>query len=309
MLNFERIKFSFKNLFSNSKSFGYKVALSNFFVELFNIGQQKKHKIIIEYLEKNYKSLIIDYKHKKWEEKSLQPDCPIWICWFQGEKSMPPIVRGCYESVKRHSGLHPVNLITIDNYKEYLAIPQYIITKLDNKEISYTHFSDIIRNNLLADYGGIWLDATIYLTDELKGWNKSFYSIKQNMPDNYRYVSGYKWTGFCMGGFKGNILNSFVRDIFKAYHQREKGLIDYFLIDYIIALGYKNIPSIKKLIDDVPYSNPDLYYIQKNMLLHINKEEFEQVLHRTSIFKLNRRIEPPMDKHTLYYYLDFEKNK
>lgn len=290
MLKFKNRKVAFKNLFGNSKSFGCKVAFSQFFVELLNIGQKTKHKVILKYLENHYKSLILDYKHRKSDEKPLQSDCPIWICWFQGEKCMPPIVRGCYNSVKRHAGLHPVKLITIANYKEYVTIPQYIITKLDNKEISYTHFSDIIRNNLLADYGGIWLDATIYLTDKLKGWDKSFYSIKQNCPNDYKYVSGYKWTGFCMGGIKDNLLNSFVKDFFNVYHQKEDNLIDYFLIDYIIALGYNNIPSIKRLIDDVPLSNPSLYFLQQNLDKIYNQKEFDKIKQNTYIFKVTWKL-------------------
>ena len=248
------------------------------------------------------------YKLPPESSDSLSLDSPMWICWFQGEKNMPPVVRGCYNSVKQYAGLHPVNLITIDNYMEYVNIPQYIITKLENKEISYTHFSDIIRNNLLADHGGIWLDATIYLTDELKGWDKPFYTIKQNLPDDHVYVSGYRWTGFCMGGVKGNLLNSFVKDFFNVYHQREKGLIDYLLIDYIIAQGYNHIPSIKELIDNIPYSCPDLYYMQSKMALSVNDDELAKVCQRTSIFKLNWRVEKPSNQHALYYYLGFDKN-
>ena len=265
-----------------------------------------KHKAILEYLTKNYSDVINAYRLCSESSDGLASDCPIWICWFQGGNNMPPIVRECYYSVKRHAGLHPVNLITIDNYKEYVTIPKYVISKLDNKEISYTHFSDIIRNNLLADHGGIWLDATIYLTDELKGWDKPFYTIKQNIPSDNSYVSDYKWTGFCMGGVKGNLLNLFVKAFFNAYYHKEKGLIDYFLIDYIIAVGYNNIPLIKKLIDDVPYSCPDLYYMQTKMALPVNNKELAKVCQRTSIFKLTWKMEKPTDKHSLYYRLVFD---
>ncbi len=306
MSKIHRLKGYIDEFFIKYRLFGYKIALHQLCFRLFKSGYKSKHKVIIKYLENHYGSLINEYKQKEQKEESLSVDCPIWICWFQGEKSMPPIVRGCFNSVKRHAGVHPVNLVTIDNYKEYVTIPQHIITKLENKEISYTHFSDIIRNNLLADYGGIWLDSTIYLTEGLKGWDKPFYTIKQNCPDDYAYVSGYRWTTFCMGGVKGNLLNSFIKDFFNAYLKKEKGMIDYFLMDYIITLGYNHIPAIKKLIDDVPYSCPDLYYMQKKMALPVNNEELDKVCRRTSIFKLNWRAEKPSDQHALYYFLKFE---
>ncbi len=264
-----------------------------------------KHKAILSYLEDNYSDIINKYRIIGSRTEHLTDDCPIWICWFQGEEQMPLLVKKCLETVRKNKERHTVNVITFDNYKKYVSIPQFIIDKVRRNEISLTHFSDIIRNNLLADHGGIWLDATIYLTCKLKGWDLPFYTIKQNRPDDHIYVSGYKWTGFCMGGVKGNPLNSFVKDFFNEYHKREKCLIDYFLIDYVIALGYKNILAIKELIDVVPYSNPDLYYIQKNMTKPVDKNKLKQVFESTSIFKLTYKFKQPQDRNTLYYFLGF----
>lgn len=301
---------SFLNKLNNLKKYwGCKLTIKIIIIPTLFKKPRVKHKAILSYLKTKYAGLIDKYKNIQQPDVRLNEDCPIWICWFQGEEQMPPIVKGCYASVKRHAGKHPIKLITIDNYNQYISIPDYIINKLNNRQISFTHFSDIIRNKLLANHGGIWLDATIYLTDELRNWNLPFNSIKQQIFNDYTYVSQYKWTGFCMGGSKGNILNSFITDFFNIYHQKEKSLLDYLLIDYVIAFGYNEIPSIKKLIDDIPYSNPDLYYLQKNMNQPTNEEELRLVLQRTSIFKLNWRTEPPTDKHALYYNLGFDKSK
>ena len=301
------------SFFQMSKAFGLEIALRQFICTLFKCGRASKHKAILKYLEKHYKVLIDRYiqisdKSNNYPTAVLSADCPIWVCWFQGEKSMPPIVKGCYATIKRHAGLHPVKLITIENYSEYVSIPQYIIDKHERKELSYTAFSDILRNNLLADHGGIWLDASIYLTDELKDWERPFCTIKQDRPDDNLYVSGYRWTSFCLGGVKGNLLNSFVKDFFNVYFQKEKIMIDYFLIDYAIALGYENVPAIKKLVDDVPYTSPDLYFMQINLTSEVTDEEFNRVIRNTSIFKLNRRVKDPTDKHSLYYRLGFGEN-
>ena len=80
-------------------------------------------------------------------------------------------------------------------------------------------------------------------------------------------------------------------------------LIDYFLIDYIIALGYEEIPLIKELINDIPYSNPNLYYIQRNMICPFAEEDFKNVCKGTSIFKLNYKIAPPEDNKAFYYHI------
>jgi hypothetical protein len=262
-----------------------------------------RHKAIIDYLKKQSSNIINKYKEIEQPNEILSDECPIWVCWFQGENQMPPLVKGCYKSIKQHANKHPVNLITSANYNQYVSIPQYILDKQEAGKISYAHFSDIIRVNLLADYGGIWLDATIFLTSEIKQWKFSFYSLKQHFPNSCKYVSYYRWTVFCMGGVKNNILCTFVREILYQYYKNAQELIDYFLLDYIIALGYNEIPSIKRMIDNIPYSNPDLYYIQNNISSPLNKVDFHNICKGTSIFKLNLKIPIPPNENCLYYYL------
>lgn len=108
-----------------------------------------------------------------------------------------------------------------------------------------------------------------------------------------------------MGGVKGNPLNSFVKDFFNEYHKHEECLIDYFLIDYVIALGYNEIPAIKMLIDAVPYSSPNLYYMQENMAKTVNEKQLKEVCKATSIFKLSYKITIPENQYSLYFYLGF----
>lgn len=300
----KKVVSEFRNIY---KAWGFVMAVKLVvFGKVFKC-QRVKHKAILGYLKTRYAGLIEEYRHRTQPGGRLSCDCPIWICWFQGKSGMPSLVKGCFDSVKRHAAKHPVVLITMENYQKYVSIPTNIIRKLHCGEISLTHFSDIIRNNLLADHGGIWLDATILLTGELKDLNLPFLTIKLDVPENHYFVSKSRWTGFCMGGVKGNLLNSFVRDMFNIYHQKESYLIDYLLIDYIIATGYNEIPEIKRLIDKVPYSNPGLYYIQQNWTKPVNEHDFADVCKTTSIFKLSYKIPVPENKNTLYYYLGFKK--
>ena len=91
----------------------------------------------------------------------------IWVFWWQGKDRMPSLVEKCYQSVIRNKGRRHVILITKDNIKQYATIPDYIYEKVNNGEITLTHLSDILRFNLLNEYGGLWIDSTIYLTDSL----------------------------------------------------------------------------------------------------------------------------------------------
>lgn len=249
-----------------------------------------KHNAVLSYLSKKYVDIFKKYQTASFPKDVLSSNCPIWICWFQGIDKAPALIQKCTESVIKNAGEHPVIFLTKDNYSEYCFIPSYIMEKVKSKTITLTHFSDILRNALLSQKGGIWLDASIYLTEPYKLYDLPYQTIKQNKVDDGKFVSAYRWTGFCQAGVKGNPLNSFVYDMFLAYHKREKELIDYYLIDYFMALGYEKIEVIKEMIDKVPFNNENLYYMQINMLKTYHSEAFSLVKMRTGIFKLNQRV-------------------
>ena len=102
---------------------------------------------------------------------------PIWVCWLQGENKMPSIVKKCLESITNHSNGHSVNLITIDNYSEYIDIDKKFLQRYYNGTLLPAHLADLFRLKLLADYGGLWIDATIYLIKDLEDiyFNKQFF--------------------------------------------------------------------------------------------------------------------------------------
>lgn len=126
-----------------------------------------RENIILEELKKKYSDILKQYSIYEEPQNTITSDCPIWIFWGQGEDQMPSLVRCCYQSILKNAKEHPVHLITIKNYYEYVDIPNYIIEKFNEGKITWTTFSDIIRVSLLAKWGGLWLDATIYLTQPL----------------------------------------------------------------------------------------------------------------------------------------------
>lgn len=125
------------------------------------------------------KNIIKKYKEASTGKSPIDKTCPIWICWWQGEANMPDIVKVCYASAKHHAGQHPVILITEQNYQEYATMPDYILQKVKNHEISLTHFSDMLRINLLKEHGGIWADSTLLFTrdvDSIMNPDTDFYT-------------------------------------------------------------------------------------------------------------------------------------
>jgi hypothetical protein len=94
-----------------------------------------------------------------------------------------------------------------------------------------------------------------------------------------------RWSGFLFAGAKGSIVFDYMRKILYAYWQDHNAQIDYMLYDYTIALGYDNIPVMKRFIDNVPCSNTEKYVLEKNMNAEYSEEKFAPYL-LTSFHKL-----------------------
>lgn len=214
-------------------------------------------------------------------------EAPIWYCWLQGENSLPAIPRLCLDSLKKNANNHPVYFITSENYKQYVNIPYRIETLFNEGKISYAHFSDILRFNLINQNGGLWVDSTILLTSPIDEaiFEQQFYSIKIQEFGNF--ISRCRWCGFFIVGAKHNKLTSTVCDIFNRYWAHEDCLIDYFLIDYAINIAYESDTEIKNIIDNINPSNPHIYSLSSCLSENYTYDRIKLLTSDTAIFKLN----------------------
>ena len=90
---------------------------------------------------------------------------PLWMCWLQGERQMPELVKRCVHSVEKHKTENQqIFIITEENHAQYITLPDFIVTQRRQVTIGNAHFADIIRVYLLAAYGGYWIDATCLMT-------------------------------------------------------------------------------------------------------------------------------------------------
>ena len=192
---------------------------------------------------------------------SYRENYTIWIFWAQGESQMPETVKQCYTSVLKNRGRFNVVLLDMKNYFNYVDIPDYILKKMKKGVITITHFSDILRFALLEKYGGFWLDATIYVASKVE-MPKSLFTVRQR--ENSNYVSKCRWCGFFWYIPKKHPLPFFVYKFLCVYWYKYNNLVDYFLIDYIIAYVYNHSKNFRNEIDKLPYSNPNIYFFQES---------------------------------------------
>lgn len=253
-------------------------------------AHEKKDQWIMCFLKKELEPVITRYKDID-EVGIYQENAPIWICWWSGEDSAPPLVQQCIKSIRANANGHPVHLLDETTYRQYLEIPKYMLEKAGRKQIGLAHFSDYIRFSLLAKYGGLWLDATMFCASPLReDWFRfPFFTCKSpTMP--CRYISKYRWTTFCIGGWADNLFFKFVSTALLVYWENHSYAIDYLFLDYIINTAYNNVKSIKKLIDDAPINNTHRDDLQAAMNAALPAKLFHDIIQSdTVLYKLSWR--------------------
>ena len=275
--------------------------------------------VIEKFIEKDFSAIIEKYRNHTEEsrffmkEKFSENVGNIWIFWWQGYDAAPLLVKKCIDSITKNAKNHPVVLITKENWKNYADIPDYIIEKLKKGIITLTHFSDILRMALISKNGGLWLDATIFVSREIPEYCFELPYFSIHYENSTSKIAKGKWTGFCQAGQKNSIIHSFCRDIFFSYWEKYSKLIDYFFIDYVMLTGYNYIPNFRKLVDAVPLNNQGIKELDKHFNDEYSKELLDNILSKSTFFKLNWKRDYKKEingKKTLYgYFLEENETK
>lgn len=225
----------------------------------------------------------------------------IWTMWWQGEESAPEIVKACLRRLKAKNKAKNVIVITKNNFTEYVNLKSNILNLYKNKNISITHLSDIIRVNLLYQYGGIWIDSTVWCEKELDAelFDVSFYSINTGRYTND--PSHGRWTTFFMSSTQGTDLMNFLVMSFNRYLENYDYFVDYILFDYFINIACDLNKTIDDDINSIPINNTHTFELSKFLNFPYSKDLFYK---DTYLYKLTYKMDFKKKKtKNLYQYL------
>lgn len=147
--------------------------------------------------------------------------------------------------------------------------------KYKNKTICMAHFSDLLRVSLLSKYGGIWIDASVFLTkptpQDIK--NADFFIFKRpNAKPNSRNVGNW----FIASKPNSPLINM-IKDLLLLYWEDNDTAIDYFIMHYLFTVAVRENKIFKQEFAKIPlYSNrkPHLF----DRLLHSKKGYSDKLL-------------------------------
>lgn len=268
---------------------------------------QKRKK---EYLFMRYQHVFQKYACLSAERTAN--DGPIWVCWWQGEEKMPPLIKGCYNRLlDMKPADRDVIFISEDNFRNYADIPEFVLQKLHRGKLSITQFSDILRFCLLLKHGGLWIDATTWVTSPMKPeiFKGSFYTCRSTDPDivDTKRVARGKDTPWLLGSCSGSPIFAICRDIFFDQWKRYSLAYDYLLIDYCLILIYDNIPALREEMDAGADVQNHLFAMEPLLNKPFDEEHFEELSRQTPFFKLSCKLggKPLTDNGELTYFGHF----
>lgn len=255
----------------------------------------RKHETVLKYLENRFGDFFESYDY----DTPLPSSDPalegkIWMCWWQGEENAPEIVRACIDSVRRNAGDHEVIVVTEENLSDYAHIPDWVLEKVSAGVMSRTHLSDLLRLSLLAEHGGLWLDATFFCAGPVAVYfDLPVWSIKR--PDYlHASVACGMFANYSLGCDEGHRrVFATLRDYYLEYWRKCDELIDYLLTDYLIVLAQRHDPSIAAAFASIEPNNPRCDDLISLLDKPFEQMEWSSLKSATRLFKLSWKQEFP----------------
>lgn len=198
----------------------------------------------------------------------------IWFMWLQGIEEAPELVKNNFFYLKKNFG-DRVQLITATNIEKYINVPEFVYLKWKNNIISNTHFSDIIRIQLLVTYGGIWIDSTVITTEKFINFiDDQTFVIPRTFPpgSNGKVIPVSSWF---IKADKNNEYLVKVQYKLMSYWIKENHLITYFLLHYILVITSEEMNNY--LGKTFPVDNTLPHYLMLKMReekLSVNEIEY-----------------------------------
>lgn len=241
---------------------------------------------------------------------------PVWVLWLQGMEQAPELVKMCVGSLERSlpSDTAQLRVITVENLADYIILPNRIIEKFQKGAISAEHLSDIIRMELLYRYGGMWIDAAYYVANSIPSefFGREFFTLRVSKPERRADISVGRWAVDLLLVKPKNILTAFVLESFYEYWKIQDRMLDYYLIDYVIAAAYNNLLQVKEMVDGCEFSNPHVFALKELLNDKYSSEVYKEITGDTDFFKLPFGVLPDKENvvgdKTFYGYLLDKEN-
>ena len=255
---------------------------------------------ILRRLRKKYRSFIERFQAE-------QPSLPrsrsnkVWVCWLQGMEQAPSLVQQCFASLQKNLPDRDIILLTEKNYRDYVTFPAHIQNKIDSGMITRTHMSDLLRLELLLNYGGTWIDATVFcsgkkIPDYLLDSELFFFqNLKPGLDGHATCLSSWLMTACAH-----HPILELTRALLWEYWRTNKQLMHYFLLHFLFQLAIEAYPEEWSKV--VPFSNSTPHILLLRLFEPYDQTIWDAVKEMTPFHKLTYKFDPQQTQLADTYY-------
>lgn len=294
-----------------TRSFFYAVFIVPFFIcsktglEIFRLAMNNK---VHKYIKKKFKNKKID--GNQYSSNSLDSSIDyeiepiVWVMWLQGINAAPELVQVNLKRLEKIFMNNKIQLITIENLSEFIDLPDFIIDKKNKGIISPTHFSDIVRIQLLVTYGGIWIDSTVFFNEKLPDYvMKQDFFVPQTLKPGRDGMS-IPVSNWLIISKKNNAIASRTRDLLFNYWENSNVLIDYFIFHHLLMIAMEELPNESYKILPIDNSQPHaLSLAMKHIIL--SKNIIQEYVQLSPFHKLTNKIESDLERENQLKVIQF----
>lgn len=266
-------------------------------LEIVRLGVNNK---IICRLRKKYRRFIGDFVTVA-STAERQRSNKVWVCWLQGMENAPALVQRCYRSLQENLTDREIVLLTEDNYRDYVQFPPHIQSKIDKGIITRTHMSDLLRLELLLNYGGTWIDATVFCSGgQIPAYMLDsdlflFQTLKPGADGQPTVISSW----FMTACTHHPILELTCALLYK-YWEKHKNLVDYFLIHDFFQLAIEAYPQEWGGV--VPFSSATPHILLLRLFEQYDEQDWGAIKEMTPFHKLSYKFNYVQDGEGGTYY-------
>lgn len=199
-------------------------------------------------------------------KKDIQ-NCVIWQYWDEGISNAPELVKNCIRSVEINKGNLQHIVLSEENVFDLITLPDYILKKWNL--INPTKKSNLIRLSLLSSYGGVWIDSTCFLNEEIpwKYRNSDIFMFLNTSND--RIIRSW----FICSTKNNPIINALLGMHF-LFYEKYTDPPCYFFFHYMLENLITMNSKIRKLWIN---SYPKVIFIQSITAWHVSLENQKKI--------------------------------
>ncbi len=264
-----------------------------------------------EVLDRRYQSVLERYvdrvKQRETDgEHGYEVPKIIWTAWLQGLDNAPEMVKACVASQRAHFPGYEVRVLDLDNYRQWVDLPEEIEDKYRRGRIPPASFSDLLRLAALRKHGGIWLDATVYCSGfGNEALTARWQRIMRCELALFRYFRKGETQSVGLSTWfvaavpeQRNV--AAVLDMLLAYWHDYDCLVDYYIIHLFMGMSLRRFPEVA---GRMPRENSFHSLLLGRALGKDFKEnDWNELVAHVSIHKLNYRKAAEASKNLNGYY-------